>query len=122
MRPSVIRSRRTRRINSTNASLIETVTLTGVNLHARLADMLTKLANHWPASRADEFMPRGLRHSYRHELWALSITHISRPDVDTDLDVGQSGQPAPHDDVAGLWIAGSGEITAEARELGQVVR
>ncbi len=75
MRPSVIRSRRTRRINSTNALLIETVTFTGVNLHARLADMLTKLASQWHSSHADEFMPRGLRHSYRHELWA-SLTAI----------------------------------------------
>ena len=52
----------------------------------------------------------------------LSITHISRPYIDADLDVGQAGQPAPHDRVAGWWIAGSGEIAAEARELGQIMR
>lgn len=52
----------------------------------------------------------------------LSITHISRSDFDADLDVGQAGQPAPDDDVSGRRIAGSGEIAAKSRELGQIVR
>jgi hypothetical protein len=52
----------------------------------------------------------------------LSITHISGSDLDANLDVRQAGRAAPHDDVPGWRIAGSGEIAAEARELGQVVR
>lgn len=52
----------------------------------------------------------------------LSITHIFRADVDTDLDVGKAGQAAPHDNVAGRWIAGSREVAAEARQLREVVR
>lgn len=51
-------------------------------------------------------------------LHPLSITHISR----SDLDGGQAGQPAPDDDVAGRRIAGSGQIAAKLRELGQIVR
>lgn len=52
----------------------------------------------------------------------LSITHIFRADVDTDLDVGEAGQAAPHDNAAGRWIAGSREVAAEARQLREVVR
>ena len=47
----------------------------------------------------------------------LSITHISRSYFDADLDIGQAGQPAPDDDVAGRRIAGSGEIAAESRKV-----
>jgi hypothetical protein len=39
------------------ASLIETAKLNGVNPHAWLTDMLTKLVNGWPQSRIDELMP-----------------------------------------------------------------
>ena len=39
------------------ASLIETAKLDGVNPHAWLTDILTKLVNRWPASRIDELMP-----------------------------------------------------------------
>jgi transposase len=39
------------------ASLIETCKLSGVDLQAYFADVLTKLVNLWPASRLDEFMP-----------------------------------------------------------------
>jgi transposase len=39
------------------ASLIETAKLNGVNPHAWLTDILTKLVNRWPASRIDELMP-----------------------------------------------------------------
>jgi DNA end-binding protein Ku len=55
-------------------------------------------------------------------IMGLSITHIFRADVDTDLDVGEAGQAAPHDNVAGRWIAGSREVAAEARQLREVVR
>ena len=40
-----------------HASLIETAKLNGVNPHAWLTDILTKLVNRWPASRIDELMP-----------------------------------------------------------------
>ena len=39
------------------ASLIETAKLNGVNPHAWLTDILTKLVNRWPASRINELMP-----------------------------------------------------------------
>jgi len=39
------------------ASLIETAKLNTVNPHAWLTDTLTKLVNHWPASRIDDLMP-----------------------------------------------------------------
>ena len=39
------------------ASFIETCKLGGVNPHAWLTDVLTKLVNRWPASRIDELMP-----------------------------------------------------------------
>jgi transposase len=39
------------------ASLTETAKLNGINPHAWLTDTLTKLVNHWPASRIDELMP-----------------------------------------------------------------
>ena len=42
-----------------HASLIETAKLNGVNPHAWLTDILTKLVNRWPASRIDELMPWG---------------------------------------------------------------
>jgi hypothetical protein len=51
-----------------------------------------------------------------------SFTHISRPDIGTDLDVSQPSQPARHDNVTGWWIPSSGELAAEACELGQIVR
>jgi transposase len=43
--------------SSCHASLIETAKLNGVNPHAWLTDILTKLVNRWPASRIDELMP-----------------------------------------------------------------
>jgi transposase len=39
------------------ASLIETCKLNGVDPHAYLTDVLTRLVNLWPASRLDELMP-----------------------------------------------------------------
>ena len=39
------------------ASLIETCKLNGVEPHAYLTDVLTKLANRWPMSRIDELLP-----------------------------------------------------------------
>jgi transposase len=39
------------------ATLIETCKLNGVDPHAYLTDVLTKLVNLWPASRLDELMP-----------------------------------------------------------------
>jgi hypothetical protein len=39
------------------ASFVETCKLNGVNPHAWLTDVLTKLVNRWPASRIDELMP-----------------------------------------------------------------
>jgi hypothetical protein len=39
------------------ASLIETCKLNGVEPHACLTDVLTKLANRWPMSRIDELLP-----------------------------------------------------------------
>ena len=39
------------------ASLIETCKLNGVNPHAWLSDVLTKLVNRWPACRIGELMP-----------------------------------------------------------------
>ena len=51
------RQRRGRRQLGVIASLIETAKLNGVNPHAWLADILTKLVNRWPASRIDDLMP-----------------------------------------------------------------
>ena len=39
------------------ATLIETCKLNGVDPHAYLTDVLTKLVDLWPASRLDELMP-----------------------------------------------------------------
>jgi hypothetical protein len=39
------------------ASFIETCKLSGVNPHAWLTDVLTKLGNRWPAARIDELLP-----------------------------------------------------------------
>jgi hypothetical protein len=39
------------------ASLIETAKLSGVDPHAWLADILTRLVNLWPANRLDELLP-----------------------------------------------------------------
>lgn len=40
------------------ASLIETCKLNGVNAERRLADVLAKPVNGWPAARLDELLPR----------------------------------------------------------------
>jgi transposase len=39
------------------ASFIEMYKLNGVNPHAWLTDVLTKLINRWPVKRIDELMP-----------------------------------------------------------------
>ena len=39
------------------ASLIETCKLNGVEPHGYLTDVLTKLAQGWPASRLDDLLP-----------------------------------------------------------------
>jgi hypothetical protein len=42
---------------ATVASLVETCKLNAVDPLAWMTDVLTKLANLWPASRSDELMP-----------------------------------------------------------------
>lgn len=39
---------------------------------------------------------------------------------DCELDIGESAQPAPDDDVAWRRIGGASQITTEARELDQI--
>ncbi len=41
----------------TEASLVETCKLNGVNPHAYFTDLLTRLVNGWPQKRIDELMP-----------------------------------------------------------------
>ncbi len=55
------------------ASFVETCKLNGVNPHAWLNDVLTKLINRWPASRivSDVLRPRRVQGALRHQPMAL---------------------------------------------------
>jgi len=50
----------------------------------------------------------------------LSITHNSGK-RGAELDVGESRETAPHHDIAGWWIVGSGEITAQPGNFSEVL-
>lgn len=50
----------------------------------------------------------------------LSITHNLRTKDEAQLDVGQACKPSPHDDIAWRRIFGSGKISSESGEFGQV--
>jgi hypothetical protein len=52
----------------------------------------------------------------------LSITHKSGWQAGTDFDVDEARLSSPHNDVAGRWIMGAGEVAAEFGDLGQVMR
>src|ERR1700692_131702 len=51
----------------------------------------------------------------------LSITHNSGQGG-AGLDVGWSRETAPHHDISGWWIVGSGEVAAEPGNLREVFR
>jgi hypothetical protein len=52
----------------------------------------------------------------------LSITHNFCPRLCAQLDVRQTGQSAPHNDIAGSGIVSAGKITAEPGYLDDVAR
>jgi len=55
-------------------------------------------------------------------VYRLSITHKSSSQLESKLNIGQSGESTPHDGIAGWRIVPSCEIAAQARDLGEVSR
>ena len=51
----------------------------------------------------------------------LSITHKFCPDIEAKLDVNEARQSAPHDSIAWRSIVSTVEVSAESRDLVQIV-
>jgi hypothetical protein len=64
---------------------------------------------------------RRLINDNRRGLHRLSITHKFHSDRRTQRDVSEARHSAPHDGISGRRIVGTCKITAEPRDLDQVV-
>ena len=51
----------------------------------------------------------------------LSITHKFCPDIEAKLDVDETRQSAPHDSIAWWSIMSTVEVSAESRDLVQIM-
>ena len=91
----------------------------------RFPSLLETMPSYSSAAQSGYLMARRCPITYAPPLHAangnptpgLSITHKFGSDADPERDVRQPVQSAPHDDVAGWWIAFAVEIAAEFGEF-----
>ena len=53
-------------------------------------------------------------------IWSFQLPTSWPCNFGSEFDIGQARQPTPDDNDTGRWIAGPGEVSAQAGELGQV--